>query len=157
MSSQGPLSSAFSVALKILCSTSKYLHLFERELFTSSISLRRWCPRSFCVCLWYTFWLCFFHENPQKTSGVIIDCLFRLRKCFCHIIVERVDWKFLEKLQNGWLCHTLESWRFSLLPTFSNAWKNFNGYAHSKAVSTPDRDIIWKVSLRGKPILKKLK
>lgn len=73
-----------------------------------------------------------------------------------------LSWK--EWIGNSWKnCKTddyVTHWKvedFLCSQLFLTHEKNFNGYAHSKAVSTPDRDIIWKVSLRGKPILKKLK
>ena len=35
--------------------------------------------------------------------------LLRDRKSFFHILLEREDWKFLKKVQNGWLYGTFEN------------------------------------------------
>ena len=41
----------------------------------------------------------------------------------CCLLTVREDYKFLENMQNGWLCETLENQKFSSLPTFSSAWQ----------------------------------
>ena len=40
--------------------------------------------------------------------------------CFLRV---RENWKSLENTQNHWLCETLESWKFSELPTIFGAWQ----------------------------------
>ena len=81
-------------------STFKYLNLsliFDK--FSSFV----------CLCCLYGG---FFSEKPQKNKWSNF-CLLRVRE----------DSKFLDNTQNGWLWETLESWKFSVLPTLHGVWK----------------------------------
>ena len=116
MSSQGALSSVFSFALKILCSTFKRLYLFECFL-TSLGSLQRRFSCSFCVGLCYTLEGFFFPKNKNKRNWNNYF-LLRVRKSFFHVLLGREDLELLnqaltrdrpKKAQIKWLCGTLES------------------------------------------------
>ena len=74
-----------------------------------------WCSCSFCVFMLHSWgFLPMINQKKNKWSHC---CLLRVR----------VDWKFLENMQNSWLCQKLDSWTFSLLLIFSvyDKWDNF--------------------------------
>ena len=129
MPSQGALSSVFSFALQILCSTFKHQYLFEC-FFTSLGSLPRRFSCSSCVGLCYTL-EGFFPKNKKNKQTKKIKktkkkrkrnwnnkFLLGVRKSFFNVLLGREDLRLLnqaltrhrlKKAQVGWLCGTLES------------------------------------------------
>ena len=80
-------------------------------------------------------WILYVHEVSKDGVHVHFVCLccthgdFYLRKTpknkwsNCCLLRVGKDWKFLENMQNYWLCETLEIWKFSSLATFSGVWQ----------------------------------
>ena len=100
MPSQGALTSVFNNgATKILRSSFKntciYLSMFVLQF---QVVCKDYLHVLF-MCFCYTFGF-FFTKNPKKISGVII-AFFIVRKNLFQVSLEREDWKFLKKQQNG--------------------------------------------------------
>ena len=70
----------------------------------------------FLLCGYVTLLRIFTHDKPKKNKW-----------SHCCLLRVRVDWKFLENMQNSWLCQKLDSWTFSSLLIFSayDKWDRF--------------------------------
>ena len=100
MPSQGALTSVFNNgAIKILRSSFKntciYLSMFVLQF---QVVCKDYLHVLF-MCFCYTFGF-FFHKKPQKDKWSNY-CFFIVRKNLFQVSLEREDWKFLKKQQNG--------------------------------------------------------